>query len=196
MKYPVFAHGKIVSVQKAIETGKIKYPAYVWLDDSDQYSFLNKNGELEICGIPKKSGTLDNVLILSDLSDGLYEIKGQYKITPNSETTYSSPIDVITIIQTKNDIKRICTITADDIVTYFIDSEMNITQDSVVTKSYLETKGYASTDYVDNVLLTMEEKIKTEMYSYINEELDQHIEDLIDSNVLPVDDSDVRELFN
>ena len=196
MKYPVFAHGTMANVKKAIATGKIKYPAYCWIDDTDQYSFLNKNGELEVCGIPKKSGTLDNTLILSDLSDGLYQINGQYKITSTGETTYSSSTDVITIIQTKNNIKRICTITADDIITYSVDSELNITEDSVVTKNYLQSKGYASTDYVNSSLSALETKITTELYSYIDTELDRRIEEQIDNNILPVDNSDVRNLFD
>lgn len=196
MKVPTFTHGTLENTRKALETGKIKYPAYCWCTDVAQYGFINKNNELEFIGIPVMTGTLDNILILSDLHDGLYQVKGQYKITPTGETIYSSSIDVITIIQTKNNIKRICMITTDDITTYSVDSELNITQDSVVTESYLDSKGYASADYVDTKLLVMEEKIKSEMYSYINTELDQHIEDLINSNVLPVDDSDVEKLFN
>lgn len=196
MKAPTFAHGTYEKVINAISSGKIKYPVYIWLDDTDQYSFLNKNGELEICGIPKKKGTLDSTLILSELADGLYQISGQYKITTDNETIYSSSIDILAIIQTKDDEKYICTITVDDIITYTVNSESIVTSDSVVTKNYLELKGYASTDYVNSAISVLEEKIKTELYLYIDEELDAKIEQKIDSNVLPVDDSDVRNLFN
>lgn len=198
MLVPNFVHGKMENVQKAIDAKKIVYPSYVWITDLQQYGFLNKNNELETIGIPVLAGTLSNIVILSDLSDGLYKINGQYKITSDSETIFSVPIDTLTIIQTIDNIKKIRVVTIDEIITYSV-SDGVIEEDFVVNKSYLESQGYATIEYVSAGLEELENRL-TSLNTYINEELpqeiDNKIETQIEDNVLPVDDSDVRNLFN
>lgn len=190
MKYPIFAHGTLASVKKAIESGKIKYPAYCWIDDQDTYSFLNKNGELEICGIPKKSGSLDNILILSELDDGIYEISGQHKITDFSETIFQDS-SVIVLIKTTDNIKKIRRITADDFSTYIIDGE-TISVDTVATQSYLDEKGYVNEETIDEKMAALEVSIKND----ISASLPSLIEPILDEMIQSEDDENIRGLFN
>lgn len=167
MKYPIFAHGSMASIKKAISDGKIKYPAYCWVDDTDQYAFLNKDGEFEVCGIAKKYGDLSNLLILSDLTDGIYQISGSYKITDTSETIYQD-VGALAIIQTDDETKKIRMISSDDISTYTIDGETVIENVS------------ATKDYVDVEISTLESKIL----------------DMIDEAIQGESNENIIELFN
>ena len=115
MKAPVFAYGTMESLVKAVEKGKIKYPAYVWLKDTYQYAFVNKQKGIEVVGLPKLIGTLEKQIILSELDGGVYEIKGQYKITENGETVYLSASYVIAIIKQTDEGAKVRLITADNI---------------------------------------------------------------------------------
>ena len=182
MLVPIFAHGKMENVQKAIDTGNVKYPAYIWIADLGQYGFLNKNNELEIIGIPQLTGTIDNVVILSSLTDGLYQIRGQYKITQDYVTTFNCDSYALVIVQTVDDIKKIRRITADDLTTYNIEEDLSVTSDEIVTKEYLDefvnskTRELTEAQYdalvndINEVKLRLD-GIKDEVLSYVSNDI-------------------------
>ena len=195
MKAPIFTHGTYENTIKAIQEGKIKYPAYCWITDKEQYGFLNKNNELETIGIPLLTGTLEKQIILSELDDGLYEIKGQYKITSKSETTYSSSTNIICMVVTIDEIKKIKCISFDEIVNYQIEDN-TITSDTYITEEYLRDRGYTTSDYVDTKLTALKEEIEGEIDTLVDPVVRPIIEEVIDKNILSVSDDDVRELFS
>lgn len=199
MLVPIFTHGTYANTIKAIEQRKITYPAYLWITDRQQYGFLNKNNELEVIGIPEYTGTLENAIILDGLIDGLYQVNGIYRITSDYPTTFSTTSNVIVIVQTINDIKKIRVITAEDLMTYTI-ADGGVTSDSVVTSDYLEAKGYDTIASVDRKIIAMQEAIDADVDdkidSVIADKIEPMIDEKIDENVQGVDNENIQDLFN
>ena len=207
MKTPMFAHGTYSKVKEAIEKGILKYPSYVWIDDYDQYSFLNKDGELEKCGVPKLYGSQDAIIILSALDDGIYEVSGVHKITSEHETTFLSSSPDLYVIQTINGKKKIKRITADIITDYVIEEDLSVTEDFIVTESYLKEQGYADEAYIDTKMVALKEELESEIYDYVDRAIEEAIagqvepivEDVvdrqIDEKIQDVNDELIRDLF-
>lgn len=152
MKTPIFAHGSMEGVLDLIDRGVLKYPSYIWVTDTNQYMFLNKQSTLEKIGIPELTGTLDEVLILVDLPDGIYKVQGQHKITSDSETTFSSGSFIFVIIQTIDGEQKIRRITADEIYDYTIIDGAVAHETTQVTTDYLDTNGYVTDDDVAAII--------------------------------------------
>ena len=188
---PIFAHGTLEQIEAAIASRKLKYPAYIWLDDSDRYAFLNKNGELEKCGIPKLVGTLEDTVILSLLDDGLYQVKGQHKITVDDPTVYLSASYIMCIVQTIDGEKKVKRITADEIIDYTVKDNFSVIENSIVTEAYLEEKGYADTEYIDTKIEVMKQQIEEDMVPLLNPIVDV----LLDEKTSNVGDEKIEELF-
>ena len=200
MKAPVFAYGTMDALEKAIEKGKIKYPAYVWLKDTLQYAFINKNQQIELVGLPKLTGTLDQQLILSELSGGVYEIKGQYKITENAETVFLSASYVIAIVKRIENGAKVRLITADNIYDFTTEGEEIIGMDKNVTVNYLEEHKYVTEQQVDDKIAVMEITLKEELVHYVDEIIADQIAALLpeelDKILQPYSLDDVRSMFD
>lgn len=194
MKTPVFTHGTYENTIKAIQEGRIKYPGYCWITDKELYGFINKNNELEYIGIPVLTGTLEKEIILSDLDDGLYEIKGQHKITPDSETVFFSFTPISCIVQTINDVKKIKRITSNEIIDYTIINE-EVVSDSYVTESYLNEHGYASEDYIDARITALKQEIEDEIETLVGPVIRPMVEEVIDEDIQNVSDEEIESLF-
>ncbi len=194
MKAPVFTHGTYENTIKAIQEGKIKYPAYCWITDKEQYGFLNKNNELETIGIPLLTGTIEKQIILSELDDGLYEIKGQYKITSESETIFFSFAPISCIVQTIDEVKKIKHITSNEIVDYTIINE-EISSDTYITESYLRDHGYVTEDYVNLRIEALKREIEDEIGTLIEPVIRPMVEEVIDEDIQNVSDEEIESLF-
>ena len=200
MLAPIFTHGTLENTIKAIAEGKIKYPGYCWCTDTSQYGFINKNNKLEMIGIPILTGTLENKVVLSSLYDGLYQIKGQYIISANYPTTFITTSPIIAIIQTINGIKKIRTITADDIVSYIINEDLSVTPNIVVTKDYLDDNEYVTEGYVDAKMAAMEAVIMADVESALPAMLEPIlrpvVEEVVDETIQDIDSQNIEDLFN
>ena len=195
---PTFAHGTLEQIRGGIAEGKLKYPSYCWVDDTNQYAFLNKYGELEICGIPSFTGTLGEEIILSELDDGLYEISGRHKITPTHPTTFDNSGFILVVVQTVGDTKKIRRIDAEDLTTYIIDGE-EVTQNEVATKEYLDAHEYTTEADVDEKIAAMEAVIMADVEASLPYMLEPIlrpvVEDVVDQTIQSEDDESIRELF-
>ena len=200
MKYPTFAHGKMVNIQKAIADGKIQYPSYIWCTDLDVYCFLNKDGELEQCGIPQLTGTLENEIILSSLDDGLYEVKGRHKITASHATTFDCSGFILVVVQTIGGVKKVRRITADELSVYTIQEDLTVSVDEVATKDYLDEKGYTTEEQLDEKIAVLkaelEDEIEAALPSMIEPLVYPVVEEVVDRMIQPEDDQNIRDLFN
>lgn len=191
MLTPIFAHGTYDNTIQAIEDGKLVYPAYLWISDRKQYGFLNKHGDLELICIPEYTGTSEDMIILSSLEDGLYQIKGQHKITPTYETVFTSFSPIIVVIQTINNKKKIRRITADELTTYTVENDMSVRVNEVATKDYLDEHHYATESYVDAKVAAMEQVIMDNVEAV----LPSMVEAKIDEMIGDIDDNDIEDLF-
>ena len=192
IKNPIFAHGTESAIQSLISSHEITYPAYLWYTDKNTYNFLDKEGNIECIDFPKLTGTLDDKVILSELGNGIFYIKGQYKITASDQTVYSAGSYIIVIV----DGPKIRRITADEIETCTIQSGAITARDTVVTAQYLEDNGYATEDYVDTAIEAAEATLMADVKDYIDETLPDMIESQIDAQITSIDDNDIEELFN
>lgn len=84
-------------------------------------------------------GTLDLPITVSELNEGTYKIKGQYKISNLDETVYLSASDVIIIVENNADSVKIKRITSDDITDYIVTSS-GVSRDTYITSSDLNAK--------------------------------------------------------
>lgn len=194
---PTFAHGTWEQILGGIADGKLKYPSYCWIDDHDSYAFLNKYGELEECGIPKFTGSLGNEIVLSSLDDGLYEIKGQHKITADYPTTFDCSGYILVVVQTTEDGKKIRRITADELDSYFVDAEtLDVTTDEVATATYLREHGYTTQADLDAKIAILKAELESEIEDLIRPVLRPMVVEIIDEEITQEDDENIRELFD
>lgn len=200
MLAPIFTHGTYANTIKAIEDGKIKYPGYCWISDRGEYGFINKDNQLEVIGIPELTGTIDNKIILSSLDDGLYQVKGQHKITADHATTFDSGSFILVVVQTIGGVKKVRRITADELTTYTIGEDLSVEVDEVATKDYLDEKGYVTEDFVDEKIAAMEAVILADVEAALPDMLEPIlrpvVEDVVDQTIQSETDENIRELFN
>ena len=70
---PIFAVGEYSKIQPAITAGTLKYPAYVFVSDTNQLAFVDKNNNIQlIVGENKKQ--VVRVEALPEVSDGDTEV--------------------------------------------------------------------------------------------------------------------------
>ena len=199
MKAPVFAYGSYESLVKAIADGKIKYPTYCWLKDTLQYAFVNKQGEIELVGIPKLTGSLEHEIHMNELHDGVYEIRGQHKIAESAETTYLAASYIVGIVASEGDTKKIRRITADDIDDWEVTNGVATKARTYVTDQYLEEKGYMTETAVDSKIAVMQETLEEEMKDYVDsiiaEQVAELVPEYVDIYIDTVPPEDVQDLF-
>ena len=148
------------------------------------------------------TGTLDKPIMVSELDDGIYRIKGQYKISDLEETIYLSASDILMTVSKNNQNIEIKKITSDNITDYII-TNSDIYKNTYVTEQYLKDNNYVTTAYVDTKIEALELSIKEDMRGYVQEaitevfgeELDKKIDDKIDEKIVPMSDSQIRNLF-
>lgn len=200
MKAPVFAYGTMDALVTAVEKGKIKYPSYIWLKDTLQYAFVNKNQEIEVVGLPKLTGTLEKQLILSELNGGVYEIKGQYKVTEDAETVFLSASYVIAIVKQTTNGAKVRLITADDVLDFTTEGGEITDTDKNVTEKYLIEHGYVTETQVDEKIAVMEVTLKEELIDYVNDIIADQIAVLLpeelDKILQPYSLDDIQALFD
>lgn len=200
MKAPVFAYGTYAKLEDAVSKGKVKYPTYCWVSDRLQYAFVNKYGQIEIVGLPKLTGTLENEIIMSNLTDGVYEIKGQHRIAEGTEPVYLSASYIMGIVSSDGDTKKVRRITADDIEDWNVTNGEAERSQIYATDKYLEEKGYMTETAVDNKIAAMQETLEEEMKDYVDsiiaEQVAELVPEYIDLYIETVPLVDVEDLFN
>lgn len=195
MLAPIFTHGTYANTVKAIEEGKIKYPAYLWISDKGQYGFLNKQNQLEVIGISELTGTIQNKIILSTLDDGLYQVRGQYKITADHPTTFDSSSYILVVVQTVGGLKKVTRISSDEVVRYVIEEDLSVTEDAYVTESYLKDHEYATEEYIDVKIEILKHELEDEIEELVEPVVEPMVEEIIDRDIQPEDDENIRDLF-
>lgn len=194
IKNPIFAHGSESAILALIQSGEIKYPAYLWYTDKNTYNFLDKNGKIETIDFPKLEGTLDDMIILSDLFEGIYYIKGVYKITASDNTIYSAGSYIIVLVG--NNGNKVRRITADDFEDYTIEDGQIVSTSSLVTSDYLDENGYVTDTWVDEKLAALKVSMMNELKAYISDILPIMVSNEIDRQIKPIDTEDIDDLFD
>jgi hypothetical protein len=129
-------------------------------------------------GIPEIIGTTKHPITLSKLEEGLYRIKGYYRITPDYVPIIATDIDHLTFVSA-NDTIQIKVITENSIIDYVV-------EDSDITL----VNTYATTHYVDDKISLIETQI-----SEIISELPSIVDSVISQKFEPIPDAFIYSLF-
>ena len=127
-------------------------------------------------------GTLDNPIIVEELLSGIYKIKGQYKILDNEETVYLSVDGDLFLVEVSETEKLIKRFTKDSIYDFVI-TDNDIKKNVYVTDDYLTSRGYTTNDYIDSKILALEESIKVDIQSYVEDIITEKVDMIIDERL-------------
>lgn len=148
-------------------------------------------------------GTLDKSVIISELPDGVYKLRGQYKVCPNDATVYLSASDTLFLVGRSDTDVTIRKITSSDIYSYVVADDSITSETDIPTKQWLENQKYATESYVDKKLAAMNLISKDEVSDYVVDVISENLEPLIDEKIdtklneclASVEASDIDNLF-
>lgn len=148
-------------------------------------------------------GTLDKPITISNLDNGIYSIKGQYKICTNDETIYLTTNDEFFLVKKDDDIVYIRKITATDIIDFQVVSDSIKSKNTYPTTEWIEKQGYATETYVNNKIAALDFMTKADVTEYVEKLINEKIDNIIDSKIdekiadtfSDVDESDITYMF-
>ena len=136
-------------------------------------------------------GTLESPINLSNLSEGLYGLRGPHKIVSNSSILQTNS-NIIVIVQEDGNTKKIKRITAEQEELYTV-SEGEITGQAIsVTDKYLQDNEYITRDDLNQALIDIEEDMMQSLMDYVDITVDAKI----NSDIQNIDDEDINDLFD
>ena len=152
--------------------------------------------------ITNLTGTLDEPVLVETLDNGIYSIRGQYKISDQFETIYLSATNNLFVVEKTTDVTHIKKITSSEIIDYTITLE-GVQVSQIATTAYIESCGYATTSYVDEKIASLDCITKEQIDNYvrelvietIDELLDERIDAKLDEKLQEPDDSQILDLF-
>ena len=151
-------------------------------------------------------GTLDEPIIITELNSGIYKIKGQYKISDDYGTVFLSSDGDLFLIEKTNTENRIKRITKDTIQDFIV-SDSDIVKRTYITDEYLTSCGYTTTEYVDSKVLALEESIRADIESYVEQTvedvitqridviIDERLDVKLDERIQATTNEEIEELF-
>ncbi len=191
-----------------------KYEAYI-VNKNNNDKFVvskvsddNKTIDYNTLGnkpIENLTGTLDNVIVVADLNQGIYAIKGQYKICSDDITTYLSANENIFIVSENDDstisVKKI---TSSEITDYIISENQIKSQYSIATKEWVKEQGYITDVTLNDKIAALNYITKKEVEEYVSQVIINDIDPLIDEKItkrlnesfFTVKEADITNLFN
>lgn len=144
--------------------------------------------------IPIKNigGTLTSTIIISDLEDGIYKVKGQYMIGGNNTTIQNSSEDTYFIVTHEEDRTSITSICGKSILLYFIETDGSYLFDRYITENWLESKNFVTSE---NVQEYVREAIGENINQIVNEILDERIDIALENKIDGIEPIDIARLF-
>lgn len=147
--------------------------------------------------IINKVGSMGEEIILSDLDDGTYSLRGNYKIGGSLDTTFIAGSNVIVLIESDENYKYITKLGAKKICTYkydFVTEE--VSKDEYITESWIAEQGYTTKTYVDEAIEALYQKIANEALVITKvSQLENDMGYLTIDNFGEISDSDIAGLF-
>ncbi len=201
--------GQLVSVLSERGT----YEAYIVNKNERDYFYVTPlnafTGNVDYDSLQHKpiinlNGDVGEPVIVSGQKDGIYKINGNYKISNEIKTVFSSVSNNLFIVSHKDDgsvtIKKI----GDEIVDYIINQSGDITTSIVPTTEWLKEQGYATESYVDAKLDALDFITRDEIESYVRDlilqtidtTLDQRIDAKFDEKFEAVSEKEIVDMFS
>ena len=127
-------------------------------------------------------GTLGNTIIVDELDNGIYNIKGQYKIDSSDVTLNISANEILFMVEKSDDSIKIKQISHDNITDYLVLDGV-ITSDTYITSEYLSQCDYATKEYVDIKIAALQESINNDVQKYIADIVDEQLGTVLDEKI-------------
>ena len=127
-------------------------------------------------------GTLGNTIIVDELGNGIYNIKGQYKIDSSDITLNISANEILFMVEKSDDSIKIKQISHDNITDYLVLDGV-ITSDTYITSEYLSQRDYATKEYVDIKIAALQESINENVREYIADIVDEQLGIVLDEKI-------------
>lgn len=145
---------------------------------SIDYNTLGNKPIVNMVGVP------DNPLIISHLENGIYSVKGHFKIADNDVTTHLNPNAVIFIVEHDNESIHIKQVSTKEIIDYVVSSDLSVILNQYVTEDFLKEKGYVTSIYVDEKIVALDFITREEASKYI----ESLIETMMETKIVPIID--------
>ena len=127
-------------------------------------------------------GTLGNTIIVDELGNGIYNIKGQYKIDSSDITLNISANEILFMVEKSDDSIKIKQISHDNITDYLVLDGV-ITSDTYITSEYLSQRDYATKEYVDIKIAALQESINENVREYIADIVNEQLGIVLDEKI-------------
>ena len=127
-------------------------------------------------------GTLGNTIIVDELDNGIYNIKGQYKIDSSDITLNISANEILFMVEKSDDSIKIKQISNDNITDYLVLDGV-ITSDTYITSEYLSQCDYATKEYVDIKIAALQESINENVREYISDIVNEQLGTVLDEKI-------------
>jgi hypothetical protein len=135
--------------------------------------------------IDNLQGDIENPVILSEQSDGIYKIDGAYKLSKTYQTIFQSANSNLYLVSFDDDGNSLIKIiSASEITDYTVSTSGEIIGKSTVpTSEWLEDQNYITEDYLDTKLATLGVMTKEETQQYVQQLLNDYVDDILDEKL-------------
>lgn len=151
-------------------------------------------GNRPIINIPSGS-------ILNQQQNGIYELSGTYKISDNDPTTRVTTSKILVMVSHGDDSDLIKVITSNQIIDYVV-TETTFEEKDYVTKQFLEAQGYATENWVNSKIETLDYFSKSEAKEYIKQQIEEDVYGIVETEVTNqinnsiCTEKEIEDLFN
>lgn len=132
--------------------------------------------------ISNLTGTLSQPIVLEDLSTGIYQVKGQYKISEALETLFSSSACVLFLVEHEESCTLVRRIDTREITDYKIEGGQ-LSSSTIPTTQWLKEQGYATETYVDNKIAALDFINKSDVESYVSRIVTETVNNIVDQKI-------------
>lgn len=166
----------------------------VFKDISESIESYNDLADVPVIN---KVGAMGTEIILSDLDDGVYSVKGNYKIGGNMNTVYIASANVMVLIESDETYKYITKLGANKINVYTFDVVTSeVTQADYATESWVSAQGYSTKTYVDQAIEDLYLRIANEALVITKvSQLENDAGYLTADNLQEISNEDITGLF-
>ena len=113
--------------------------------------------------VVNKAGSMGAEVVLSDLYDGSYSIKGNYIIGGSFSTTFIASSNVMVLVESDENYKYITKLGAKEVCVYkFNIATSEVVKDEYITESWITEQGYTTKTYVDEAIEALYQRLANE----------------------------------
>lgn len=155
-----------------------------------------KYADLEDKPILHLYGSLSNAIVLSELSDGVYCITGQYMIGGDRETIHSGNKDMLFVIERSNTDVYITKVSGSKITRFIIDKDYHCVTDQYITEQWLSTQDFLTKEEVEAYVAGyLQAEVPDIVGEALGQQFDQKIDTALNERLYDIEEDAIENLF-